>query len=297
MSNKRIISINKPEIFNFKHCLTYLDRNENECLHQVKQGNLVKSTRIDETPVVLKICSSGEKLEVEILYEEKFIEEKEIRCYISELFDLNADLASFYQQVKGDQTLHSLANNFYGLRLVGIPALFEAICWAIIGQQINLNFAYQLKRNLVENFGEKKKLNGVDYYFFPVPGDLKSVTVSDLKELKFSRQKAEYIFEIAQLISEGKISKEFLERKENLKAVIDELTKIKGIGNWTANYVALKCLRIPSAFPIEDVGLHNALKNLHRLKEKPDIKKIKQLAKHWKGWEGYAVTYLCHSLL
>lgn len=69
-----------------------------------------------------------------------------------------------------------------------------------------------------------------------------------------------------------------------------------GFGPWTANYVMMRCLRDPSAFPIEDVGLHNALKQQLKLSEKPGLAEIRQLAAAWQGWEAYATFYLWRSL-
>lgn len=63
------------------------------------------------------------------------------------------DLLPFYDLAKTDLLLQSAVKEFNGLRNVGIPNLFEAICWGIIGQQINLTYAYTLKRRFVENFG------------------------------------------------------------------------------------------------------------------------------------------------
>ena len=70
------------------------------------------------------------------------------------------------------------------------------------------------------------------------------------------------------------------------------LVKIRGIGPWTANYVLMRCLRFPNAFPIADVGLHNAIKHLTGTEEKPTIEEIWKLAAPWTGWESYATFYL-----
>lgn len=68
------------------------------------------------------------------------------------------------------------------------------------------------------------------------------------------------------------------------------------MGKWTADYVAMKCLKKVEAFPIADVGLHNALKFQLGLDKKPSIDDIKEIAVNWRGWEAYATFYLWRSL-
>ena len=75
------------------------------------------------------------------------------------------------------------------------------------------------------------------------------------------------------------------------------MVELKGIGNWSADYVLMKCFRRNEAFPIADVGLHNAIKFQLGRKTKPSIEEIEKMAEGWKGWESYVTFYLWHSLL
>lgn len=74
------------------------------------------------------------------------------------------------------------------------------------------------------------------------------------------------------------------------------LTAIRGIGKWSANYVIMRCLRHPDAFPLADVGLHNALKKVLNRPEKPSLDEIERWAEHWSGWRAYATFYLWRTL-
>ena len=91
---------------------------------------------------------------------------------------------------------------------------------------------------------------------------------------------------------EGKLTKEQLLEAGSLKQAEKQLVSIRGIGPWTANYVLMRCLRMPAAFPIDDVGLHNAIKHLLGLEAKPTKKEILQLSAAWANWESYATFYL-----
>ena len=97
-------------------------------------------------------------------------------------------------------------------------------------------------------------------------------------------------------MDEGKLDKSQLAQQES-EEIIAELLKIRGVGNWTAQYVLMKCFQRTEAFPLQDAGLHNAIKRLQGLDKKPSLDEITELAKPWSGWEGYATFYLWQSLL
>jgi DNA-3-methyladenine glycosylase II len=94
-------------------------------------------------------------------------EEPIVKKHIADWFDIGLDLSPFYTLLAKDPRLAFMANAYHGLRLVGIPDMFEAICWAITGQQINLTFAYKLKRRLVERYGRRLDFGGHAYFLFP----------------------------------------------------------------------------------------------------------------------------------
>ena len=78
----------------------------------------------------------------------------------------------------------------------------------------------------------------------------------------------------------------------SLKGAEKRLTAMRGIGPWTANYAIMRCLRLPDAFPIDDVGLHNAIKLQLGMERKPTKAELLELSRGWSGWEAYATFYL-----
>lgn len=218
-----------------------------------------------------------------------------ITYYIKEWFDLETDLKPFYRLGKKDQLLKGLVDEHYGYRIVGQPDLFESLVWAVIGQQINLQFAYTLKARFVEEYGDRVEFDETNYYLFPTPGRVSHLTEGELLSLQFSRQKAKYILLIAAAFETGEISKATLQGL-SLSDAKERLTRIKGVGNWTANYAIMKTFRLPDAFPLEDVGLHNAIKVRMKLDQKPTIDEVKAIFEKYAGWEAYATLYLWRSL-
>lgn len=283
--------------FSLTEALVYLTRSSEECLHRVAGDKVLRLLQIDGERVLIEIGSSDDRT-VEV----RFVNgapKKSIRMaaakYVWEWLDLGRDLAPFYRMAGEDPLLKRVVEAHRGLRIVRIPDLFEALCWAVIGQQINLAFAYTLKKRFVEAYGERMGWDGETYWLFPLPERIAELTVDDLKALQFTGKKAEYILEVARQIAAKSLTKEALLDLPGQEAEA-ALVKIRGIGPWTANYVAMRCLGDAAAFPVGDVGLHNAMKMQLGMDRKPTIEEILTLAKGWAGWEGYATFYLWRSL-
>ncbi|ETZ19927.1 DNA-3-methyladenine glycosylase [Pedobacter sp. V48] len=295
--NKPIISIEAPTNFDFQECLWFLDRNFDDCMHKVDADQVIKVFEIEGRQLLISVAFYEGNLQIEVLVgdlEESDV--KKIKQFISDWFDLEKDMESFYRLVKKDERLAYMVTAYSGLRLIGIPNLFEAICWAIIGQQINLTFAYKLKRRLVEKYGTYMSFNDVNYYVFPSCDVLASLCADDLKEMQFSRSKAEYLIIIAKAFANGEMSKDNLLALPDLNARQKALNNIKGIGVWTANYALMKSLKEHSCVPYGDAGLLNSLLNHNIITDKKQHIEIQTFFKDYSGWESYLVFYLWRSL-
>ena len=297
IDHESYIEIYPPREFNFEECLIFLGRSSLEVLYQIKEGSVYKLIKVKESLILCKIGFSNDAIKVEFPISPLSIHSRKIVAeYIWEWFDLDQDLGEFYQVASQDKVLKKLAHKYYGLRIMCIPDLFEAIVWAIMGQQINLTFAYRLKKRFVELFGESLTFEGETFWLFPSFEKIASINVDDLRKLQFTNRKAEYIIGIAKAMANGELSKELLLQKKDYQQMQKSLMMIRGIGAWTADYVMMKCLHDASSFPVADVGLHNALKNLLGLERKPTIEEIKEYAVDWEGWQAYATFYLWRSL-
>jgi DNA-3-methyladenine glycosylase II len=284
-----------PEEFSFDLALAFLKRSPRELLHKVVDNRVSKALLIQDVIVVFSIRLDKEDLLVEFLTPVTVEQATEVVKYIREWLDLDTDLKPFYRMCERDKLMKALVSSFYGYRIVGQPDLFESIVWAVLGQQINLQFAYTLKQRFVENFGGAVALSDDTYYLFPQPETVARLKIEDLLQLQFSRQKANYTISIGKAFEEGTLSKNMLVGMP-LPEARKLLMNIKGIGNWTANYALMKTFRHPDAFPLEDAGLHNAIKNLKKLTRKPTLEEVSRIFKKYKGWEAYATLYLWKSL-
>jgi DNA-3-methyladenine glycosylase II len=285
-----------PEAFDFNLNLEFLKRSPRELLHRLEGEKIVKVIRAPSEKVLVSISGTPRKLKIEFLNGGPSPQSREyVKDYITEWFDLQTDLRPFYEKVSSDKLLGPLVAKFYGYRIIGQPDLFESIVWAILGQQINLQFAYTLKQRFVEKFGERLFWKDQSYFLFPDAALVRRLSDDVLLSLQFSRQKSLYTRVVAEAFASGEISKEKLKGLPLTEAK-EKLMKVKGIGNWTANYALMKTFRYPDAFPLEDAGVHNAIKNLKKMDRKPTIDEVIKIFKKYKGWEAYATLYLWKSL-
>jgi DNA-3-methyladenine glycosylase II len=293
------VLIKPPNEFIFSQCLKFLNRSSKEPCHTVDGDKLYKLLKFDDQPTLLKIHSPDNRhLYIDFLTPRP---KKSIRSraakYVWDWFDLETDLKPFYRMAKKDPVLKNIVEDNYGLRMITIGELFEALCWGMLGQQINLAFAYTLKKRFVESFGEKYCFRKNVFYLFPNPQTISKLTVADLRRLQFTGRKSEYIIELATKIENGGLSKNVLLDEDRFETAREKLIELRGVGKWTAEYVCLRCLGDPSAFPVDDVGLQNAVKQQLGLSKKPTGEDIIRYSKGWENWQAYATFYLWASLI
>lgn len=281
---------------NFEECLRYLNRSDKECLHSVEEAVFRKWLFKEGEALLFEVSSKDDRSLAIQLKSGDFSFRNTVNDYVNQLFDLDRNLDSFYQCAQDDEVLKELIPPFKGLRIVAIPDLFECLCWSVIGQQINLQFAYSLKKRMVENWGHTINIEERSYFCFPRPDVIADLEVADFMPFQFSRRKAEYIIGIAQLMQSGALVKEELQMLPS-KEIEKHLVAIRGVGQWTAQYVLMKCFQRPEAYPIQDAGLHNAIKKIKGWDRKPNFKELEEYGQRWTGWQAYATFYLWQSLL
>jgi DNA-3-methyladenine glycosylase II len=285
------MTLSSPSLFSFSECLWFLDRGFDECTHRVANGRVRKLFEVDSRKILLEIRHSGESLEGKLL-KGVVTDNTELKQIITHWFDLDRHLPPFYELLKKDQDLAFLAQKYEGLRLMAIPCLFETICWSIIGQQINLPFAYKIKRALVEHFGEYCEYENQKYYLFPKPEVIQNADLEVLKVIKLSRQKIDYLLHLAYAFTKGDLSLEKLKSYGTHQEMLKFLMSFRGIGEWTAQYTLMKCLKISQAVPYGDAGLNQALFRLKNIPKKHNRSQLESLFAQYPDWEAYLVFYL-----
>lgn len=214
-----------------------------------------------------------------------------VRAQVEIQFSTGLDLTPFYDLAQSDPVLGLLAERFRGMRIPQAPTVFETVISAILEQQVNLSFAHQVKRALIETYGSSLTFEGRRYNAFPEPGALARATPGDLRQLKISGPKARYLIGVARACQDGRLDLEGLSRLDPATARA-RLLEEKGVGPWTAQYVGLRALGHRDCLPAADVGLRKVVRELYGLRRLPSAERVEKLAQRWAGWRSYATFYL-----
>ena len=182
------VTITTPKEFNFKECLKFLGRSNQERLHFIENDKIRKLLKLNNKKILFELsCRANKTIKVKLLNSGIDTSTKIfIENYVRQWFDLETDLALFYKIAAQDHLLKNVVSRFYGLRLIKIHDLFQALCWAILGQQINLTLAYTLYRRFIENYGDKLTYKNQDYWLFPNSEIIAGLSVAELMKLQLT---------------------------------------------------------------------------------------------------------------
>lgn len=286
--------------FAFDLVLDYLLTSPSTIVERVTEHEYLRAIRLDGRPAAIGVRSTGTvdapALEVTVWTEGAGDErEEDARAWAARCFGVEADLAPLASVGERDPVFGALIEAYRGLRPVLIPDLFEALVWAILGQQVNVAFAARTKRAVVEAFGERVELNGTDLLLFPTPERIAGQEEAALAALQLSRQKVRYILHLAQEIASGRLDLEGLRGlpAEDAQARLEGLL---GVGRWTAEYLLLRGLGHPDAIPAADGGLRRIIGRAYGLGRSASEAEVREIAQAWTGWRGYAAFYWWYTL-
>jgi DNA-3-methyladenine glycosylase II len=210
---------------------------------------------------------------------------------VQKMFGLAVDLLPFYKLADGDPVIGPLVQRFRGLRPPRFPTVFEGLVNAIACQQVTLDLGIIVLNRLAQRFGPHLAGHDGLRHAFPAAADLAGVGEETIRELGFSRQKARAIQQLAAHVVDRSVDLERLEGSNNDQAVA-ALTRVHGIGRWSAEYVLLRGLGRLDTFPGDDVGAQNNLQRLFHLAGKPTYDRIRQLTSPWRPYEGLVYFHL-----
>jgi DNA-3-methyladenine glycosylase II len=205
------------------------------------------------------------------------------------------DLGPFYTLAKSDPVLSAIVQRFYGLHLPHTVSVFEALVLAILGQQLATNVAHIIRSLLIETYGARMTLDGQTYYAFPRPESLYAASVEELRRLKLSQRKAEYVRGIAAAALDGSNELESLHQLSDAEAV-RWLMALRGVGQWTAQWVLVRALGRPDAFPSGDLALRRVISQRYFGGAHLSEAQVEEFSQRWSPWRTYATVYLFAAL-
>lgn len=287
--------------FRFDLALAYLRRSALEIVEVVEEDVYRRGLVLDGRASLLEVREAPGSIPLAPVLEVRLPGETDparldlAATLVARCFRIDDNLAELDVCAGALDGFRDLVAALRGLRALVLPSAFETLVWAIVGQQINVDFAYRLKQRLVETYGERIERAGRTYVLFPRPERLASLSPDELRPLQFSRQKARYITEAACLVADGRLDLHGL-RNLSPDEAHERLVALTGVGRWTAEYVRMRGLGERDVLPAADVGLRVAAARVHGLAAAPTETELRALAEPLAGWRCYYAFYLWFSL-
>jgi AraC family transcriptional regulator of adaptative response / DNA-3-methyladenine glycosylase II len=206
---------------------------------------------------------------------------------VKRIFDLAADVDAIETHLRADPLLATSIARRPGLRVPGAWDGFELAVRAVLGQQISVVAATRLAGRLVERFGTPlperlRTVAGVDAVF-PSPAQLAG---ADVASIGMPGARGAAIRGIAQA---ALADPALFEPSHDLASSVARLRALPGIGEWTAQYIAMRALREPDAFPAADIGL---MRGLAVDGVRPNARDVAARAEAWRPWRAYAALHV-----
>ncbi|MFZ0286024.1 MAG: DNA-3-methyladenine glycosylase [Terriglobales bacterium] len=185
---------------------------------------------------------------------------------------------------KADPILRAIIARVGPCRIEYGPAEFHSLAEAIVYQQLNGKAAVTIFKRFAAVAGD------------PVtPAGILKLTESQMRSVGLSKQKSSYLCDMAERATRGELDFSKLHELSD-EEVITHLTKVKGVGTWTAQMFLMFTLKRPNVLPTGDFGVQMAIKKLYNKRKVPKPSQMEKIAKPWEPYRSFACWYLWRSL-
>lgn len=213
---------------------------------------------------------------------------------IAFFLSLAEDLKPFYVLAQKDKLFTPVIQHLYGLHQVKFLTPFENACWAVLSQRAPISIAQQMKQAIVEKFGDHLSVDGTAYWAFPDAARLAVVAPDELAALIRNERKATYLSAVARKFDS--VSEEYL-RTSGYAEVRQWLLNIKGIGEWSADFILLRGLGRMEQLHVQSKSiferrLGEAVGKVYARGKPMNGEAILKIAERYGEWQGYWAYYL-----
>ena len=291
-------ALDLPANYRLHDILAFHSRDTESVAEEVSDTRLRKGMMLDGVPVVLAVVIDSALVPTSasctVHADGKLSKaaQQRVREAALSILGLRIDPEPFCAFAAKDDMFGPLTVAQPGLRIVQSATVFEALTWAIIGQQINLSFAISLRRTFILHAGRR---HSSGLWCYPEATDAVKLGIDDLTSRKFSRAKAETLLRLANLVASGELQLD-VTPTNSTEQISAALLAVKGIGPWTVNYGLLRGYGYADCSLHGDVAIRAALQQLLGEDVKPDMPRTEQILARYAPHRTMAAAHLWASL-
>jgi len=272
-------------------------RDAEEVAEQVSETSLRKGVLLDNHPAVIEIRLGPKgtmaRCTVDVNGAIGIESKHTARQMAMGMLGLRIDPARFAAFVALDPVFGPLTKKQRGIRVVQSATVFEALTWAIMGQQINTAFAVSLRRTFIRL---ANRVHSSGLFCYPDAADVASIPIAALTSRQFSRSKAETLIRLSNLIVAGELDLN-VSASQSIDMICESLLKIKGIGPWTVNYAMLRGYAHDDCSLHGDVAIRSAFQKLYGKDTRPSMQDVEALLKPFSPHRTMLAAHLWASLV
>jgi AraC family transcriptional regulator, regulatory protein of adaptative response / DNA-3-methyladenine glycosylase II len=272
--------------FDWKRMLGFFEMRAIPGVEFVASGAYRRTIRINETTGVISVTHAAR--ENALLLTVALSDSRDLMSIVERvrrMFDLDANMVAIHDVLAADAVLKRSVTKHPGLRLPGSWNQFETAIRAVVGQQVSVKGARTVIGRIATKAGPR--FESADHpeltRLFPTAHELNAC---DLAGIGLPEGRVRTVKALTEAVDRERLA---FVVKGSLSDFIEQLTRIPGIGDWTAQYIAMRAMGEPDAFPANDLGIIKAL----RQGDKPlTLNQTRQRAEKWRPWRAYAAMYL-----
>lgn len=259
-------TVDLPNHYRAQEILKFHARDPEQLAERITANSITKAIMLSGHPTFIHIEFGPQVAHCTFETDDQLLSLPRAQHIAKGLLGLVIDVDSFERKCKADKLLGELISRQKGLRIPQTATPFEALTWAIIGQQINVRFAVQLRHSLIRlaNLTNPPR-HSSGLICYPDATLVSRLSANQLSAHKFSRAKAETLLRVSQLVLNGTLPLGDWQQAGHEPICIENaLLEVKGIGPWTAHYTLMRGFGYTDCSLHGDVAVRNALAKINR---------------------------------
>jgi len=239
--------------------------------------------------LTLRFLPMAAEIELSIDQTSASLDVDKLSVLAARMLGLNQPVDVFEESVAQHPQLGALINKQSGLRVPVAPTVFEALSWAITGQQISVAAAMSIRRKLIQLVGLQ---HSSGLYCYPDARHVTALSMVDLRRAGFSQSKAQTLLTVSQMMASGELELNNTQKEPPTELIRQQLIKIRGIGPWTVNYALLRGYGWLDGSLHGDAAVRRGLHLLLNSVEPMDENQTRQWLEKFTPWRALVAAHL-----
>ncbi len=280
-----------PDNYHTRDFLAFHHRDEKGVSEIVQQGQVKKGIIWHGIPALLTVSMEEKlaKVQLDIDGDSTLHSKNSSSLLASHMLGLLQPVEIFESQYQKNPVIGGLISRQAGLRIYQSATPFEALSWAIMGQQISVSAAISIRRRFIQAIGVKHT-SGLMCH--PTYQEVIQCTEQDLCQCGFSMSKAKALLSVCRLIDLGELNLSIENIEDEIKSLTENLLAIKGIGIWTVNYTLLRGFNYLNGSLHGDVAVRRNLQHLLKQENKVNAEQAEKWLADFSPWKALVAAHL-----